>query len=209
MGIVLSGIQIGLALSILLGPIFFALIQAGVEQGIRAGTMVGAGIWISDILFILMVYFSANYITEIVASDYFVSVLGYGGFLILVVVGLGTLMSKPPSLADQDNPDIRNATYWALWLKGFLINTINPFTFFFWISMMSTVVIDGDYSRQQALLFFGSILATIIVTDFTKVVLAKQIRRWLKDKHILLLRRISGSALIIFGVVLLIRVLIN
>lgn len=71
--------------------------------------------------------------------------------------------------------------------------------------MMGATVGDKEYSRQEALLFFGAILFTIIITDFAKVALAKYIRRWMTLNHILWFRRISGSALIVFGFVLLIR----
>jgi threonine/homoserine/homoserine lactone efflux protein len=51
-------------------------------------------------------------------------------------------------------------------------------------------------------------LGTIVVTDLLKVLLAKRIRYSLRPVHLLWLRRISGAALIAFGVVLLVRVLL-
>lgn len=130
--------------------------------------------------------------------------LGIAGGIILVAVGIGTLLSKPP---DWDSGSIipSKASYFSLWLKGFLVNTVNPFTFFFWISMMGATVGDKEYSRQEALVFFTAIITTIVITDVAKVLLAKYIRQWMTFKHIVWLRRISGSALIIFGVVLVIR----
>ena len=56
MNILIEGIKVGLILCFLIGPIFFALVQTGVEEGLRAGTAVGLGIWISDLIFILGVY---------------------------------------------------------------------------------------------------------------------------------------------------------
>ena len=47
-----EGILYGLTLTILLGPIFVALTQTGIEKGITAGILVGSGIWISDIVII-------------------------------------------------------------------------------------------------------------------------------------------------------------
>ena len=42
----LIGLQYGLFLSILVGPLLVALVQTGFEQGMRAGFMVGLGIWL-------------------------------------------------------------------------------------------------------------------------------------------------------------------
>ena len=58
-------------------------------------------------------------------------------------------------------------------------------------------------------LFLGGILGTIMVTDFTKVILAKQIRQFLKPVHVLWLRKISGSVLLIFGIGILLQVFFN
>ncbi len=204
MQIIFNGIQVGLLLAILLGPIFFALIQTGVERGLRAGTMVGLGIWISDILFIAITYAGLNYITPLRESENFIFYVGWIGGLVLIGVGITTLLTKPPGW-EAGSIIPTKASYLSLWLKGFLVNTLNPFTFAFWITMMSTTVGDQGYNRQEAILFFGSILSTIIITDFSKVALAKYIRKWLTAKHIPWIRRISGGALVVFGVVLMIR----
>ena len=203
----LEGIKFGLVLCILVGPLFFALVQAGVEEGFRAGAAVGLGIWISDFLFMVGVYLGLAYITQIIELANFPLYLGIGGSIILVVFGLGTLASKPPSF-NSANISIRSSSYFSLILKGFLINTINPFTVFFWMGLMSTVIIKSELSHSDAMIFFAGILGTIILTDSAKVLFAKKIRRKLRPVHVLWLRRISGAALIIFGVVLLARVLV-
>ena len=202
-----KGIQIGLLLAILMGPLLIALVQAGVEQGIRAGTAIGLGIWLSDLLFILGVYYGLSYVQQIVAWEYFSLTLGIAGSLILVIFGLGTLLSKPPDL-DFGDGSSNKESYWKLWLKGFLINTINPFTVVFWLGLISSILLQENTSPVQAYLFLGGILGTIVFTDFAKVVLAKRIRTRLRPIHVLWLRRISGIALLVFGLGILIRVFV-
>lgn len=204
MQLIFKGIQAGLVLALLLGPIFFALIQTGVERGMRAGLILGLGVWVSDFMYIASVYAGLNYITQWTQSESFMLYLGIAGGIILISIGIGTLLSKPPDWGQKMIVSTQ-ASYLSLWVKGFLVNTINPFTVFFWVSMMGATVGDKEYSRQEALFFFGAILFTIIVTDFAKVALAKYIRRWMTFNHILWFRRISGCAIIVFGVVLLIR----
>jgi len=209
MDLIWEGIKFGLALSILIGPIFFAIVQAGVEEGARAGTMVGLGIWVSDLLFIIAVYYSLSYINQVASSDQFALYLGVGGSIVLAAFGLGALLTAPKVGAGPQwtKYTVRKSSYFSHWLKGFLINTVNPFTFFFWIGVASTVVVDGDLTQQEAIYFFSGILGTIIITDFIKALLAKRIRRVLRPVHLMWLRRISGGALIVFAVVLLVRVL--
>lgn len=202
-----KGIQLGLALSIITGPILFALIQAGVERGFRAGAALGAGIWISDLLFIITVFMSSAFLDSIVSNDGVLRWLGIFGSIILILIGLGTLLSKPPKMKYVAEISTPRSPYYLLWLKGFAINTFNPFTFFFWISVMTGVVLAQNLDQSDTTLFFSGILGTIILTDLMKVILAKHIRRFLKRKHLIWLRRIAGIALLIFGIVLLARVL--
>jgi threonine/homoserine/homoserine lactone efflux protein len=207
MDVLFDGIKMGFLLAILVGPLFFALVQTGVEEGFRAGAMVGAGIWVSDASFVVLVYSGLSYIRQIVEGEAFTVTVGIGGSIILVVFGLGALLVKPPAFQLGSSNPTRHTPYYKLWLRGFLINTVNPFTIFFWMGLMSTLLIRDNISGGDAVVFFAGLLGTIVVTDVLKVVLAKRIRKWMKYKHVLLMRRVSGAALLIFGVILLLRVL--
>lgn len=207
----LDGIKYGFLLAIMLGPIFFALIQAGVERGFRSGAMVGLGIWISDALFILAVIFGIHILQAITNWPGFELTFGIVGAIILVLAGIGTVAKRPAPIAveaAERNKKIEAKTYLGLWVKGFLINTINPFTFFFWIGMAGIVVAGERYDTTGVYAFFTGIFFTIVVTDILKVLLAKSIRKSLQYKHVVWLRKISGVALVVFGVMLLLRVLV-
>jgi len=210
MSLLLNGIVWGLALSILMGPILFTLVQTGIERGFRAALMIGIGVWVSDILFIGSLYSSVQYLQDITEWDGFKLYLGIIGGIILIGIGSGTLFSKPPDFEVYKKGRKKfSESYFALWLKGFLINTINPFTVLFWVGIMSTVVVKDNLNFWQASLFLGGILGTIIFTDLLKVILAKKIRKYFQPKYILLMRRISGSALVIFGIILIVRVVLD
>lgn len=202
-----EGIKVGLLLSLLAGPILFTLLQAGIEKGLRAGLAVGSGIWVSDVLFIVAVYFGLSYVKHFVSGPAFALTLGVVGGILLIIFGVGSLFSKPLQGIPQQ-PASMGAKHWTgLWLKGFLINTINPFTFFFWIGIAGRVVIDGGLSPQQSFQYFAGIVGTIVLTDSLKVALAKRIRHFLRPHHLLWMRRIAGIGLIGFGIALMVRVL--
>ncbi|TXB62405.1 LysE family translocator [Phaeodactylibacter luteus] len=209
MNLILEGVKVGMILCFLIGPIFFAIVQAGVEEGFRAGAMLGLGIWVSDFLFILSVYLGLAYISQVVSGPNFTLYLGIGGSITLAAFGAGALLTAPRTgaLPEWSRQTLRTSSYHSLWLKGFLINTVNPFTFFFWIGVASSMVVEEGLAPLDARFFFGGVLGTIIVTDVLKIVLAKRIRQWLRPVHLLWLRRISGGALILFAIVLLGRTL--
>lgn len=221
MNALFEGFLFGLTLTIMAGPILFALLQAGIEHGFKAGMMVALGVFTSDVLFVAAVYFGLSYIQAVVKMDGFNLTLGIAGGIALILIGLGTYLSKPPSMPSDDffsekeiqedlseAADKNNFSYFKLLLKGFLVNTLNPFTFFFWGVIAAGKLAESGFSENEFFLFFGAILFVIITSDTLKVYLAKVIRKYLKPKNILLVRRVSGIAFMIFGIVLIIRVMV-
>lgn len=208
MSILLQGIYAGLLLAILVGPLVVALIQASLEQGTKAGIMVGLGIWLSDLLFVITVYFGMSYIDQLIKWPYFELTVGVVGAVVLFGAGVGTLMTKPV-LLDGSQEVLQGAKgSLALSIKGFLINTINPFTFFFWIAIMTGVVLKNNFDTSQASIYFAGILGTIIFTDALKIFLAKKIRHRLTSHHLWQVRKVAGVMLILFAIILIVRVLI-
>ena len=208
MDALISGILHGCALSILTGPLLFTLVQTSIEEGFRAGMGVGSGIWISDVLFVLAAFFGVTYITNWMTWEGFNLTLGIVGGLILIGTGLGLVLVKPPHFHDYSKFGIRYNSYFSLVIKGFLINTVNPFTFAFWF--LYTVPLVAEFKNPNASVFFYSgILGTIILTDALKVALAKSIQKKLKPSVVLWMRRLAGGLLVIFGIVLMIRVIFD
>lgn len=202
-----NGILVGLALAILVGPILFSLIQRSIEQGVKAGLWVALGIWISDVLFIGGIMVGVAHITKVVESPLFEPILGILGGLVLIGIGAGMFISKPATNIEEATTGIEVlSSEWRLWLEGFLINTINPFSIIFWTSIITARSVETDLFSMSSYFFFGSVLGTIIITDTLKIFLAEKIRIYLQPKHILSMRKISGVALFIFGIAMMIRV---
>ena len=201
-----NGILIGLALAILVGPILFSLIQRSIEQGVKAGLWVAFGIWISDVLFIIGIMFGVTHIAQMIESPLFEPLLGILGGFVLIGIGMAMFISKPvDNLKNSEGIEILSSQ-WRLWFEGFLINTINPFSVIFWTGIITTRSVEMDLFSNSSYLFFGSVLGTIIFTDALKIFLAEKIRTYLQPHHILKMRKISGLALFIFGIAMMIRV---
>lgn len=212
---ILQGAILGVTLSFLIGPVFFALLQTGIEYGFRAGVSYSSGVWLSDFLIILLIYKSMAAIAEVVKSNEFVLYVGIVGAIILIGFGLSSLITKIPNKKNTpeiiDDADSINQPVWKfrlkLFTKGFVINTINPFTIIFWLGVNTVILSKETFTNRQAFLYFGSILLTLVITDLLKILLAKRIGSALKPTYILRMRQIAGILLIISGIVMLIRVL--
>jgi len=202
-GYVLEGIIVGLSLAIMLGPIFIALTQTSLEKGTLAGLLVGLGIWISDIIIIAVAFIFIQTISETFESDAFKFYLGISGGIMLIIFGLVTIYSKFDFNKQRKKHSYRNLI--GYWLKGFLVNTINPFTFIFWLGLISTYIIGRKVPNSDAIILLTTIMVTIIILNTLLVFAAKAVKNILNEKYISWFTKLSGLGLIIFGIFLIIR----
>ncbi len=200
---ILDGIYLGLALAILLGPIFIVLIQSSLEKGARAGMTAAAGIWISDIIIVTLTLMFIKRIDAIVQDPNFIYWMGLIGGLVLIGVGVANIIKK--TSIDLDSHNIKASGWLGFLSKGFLVNTINPFTFIFWLSTITSYVATKQLDIQESQIFAGAIIVTIMVTDTLKVLLAKMIREKINEKTLSIINKVAGTALIIFGFLLMLR----
>jgi threonine/homoserine/homoserine lactone efflux protein len=86
-------------------------------------------------------------------------------------------------------------------IKGFIVNTLNPAVILFWIATLS--VANSHYKNQPSLtlVFFTGVLFTTFSTDMIKALLAYKLRRFLDDKTISILNKSVGILIIISGII--------
>ncbi len=201
-----QGIIWGLSLSFLIGPLLFSIVDASLERGFRAGLSVAAGIWISDVLFAVGVHGGIKVLASIAASPDFKFWAGIAGGILLIGFGVTSLITRQtrrvPVLVLIKSPK----SYFSYFLRGFLINTINPGTLFFWLSITGAVIIPNGWNSAETWWFFTGMLGTLVIADTLKAYGAKLLRRVLLPAHTRQLQRGIGLLLIIFGVSLVIRV---
>lgn len=197
-----EGVLLGLLLAVMVGPIMITIIQSCLKGGKVAGFEVGIGIWISDFLILGLVYFGIIKLSEVAFGFSFGSILKYLGALIFMTIGLFVAIRKYKDfrVAETKTSLVEHGKYM---LKGFLVNTINPFTFIFWISVVGSRIIPRNLTDSQSYIFLGSILFMIILSDSLKVLLSDWIRTQMKFKYLVYTQRIAGVCLFLFGIYLL------
>lgn len=205
MEFITEGILLGLFLAISMGPIFVTLTQASIEKGAMAGLTVGFGVWVSDIIILGFSLLTIGRINKVVNGESFQFWMGASGAIVLFIFGLMLIFKKPVMSEDQEMISMKN--FATLFTKGFLINTINPFTFIFWLSVLSTYMIGRKISQQDLSILLFTIMCMIIFSDSVKVFLAKSIRKEIEYKHLVIISRAAGIGLIIFAGVMLYRVM--
>ena len=191
-----EGVSMGLLLSLLIGPVFFALISSSMQHGFRYAAILALGILVSDSLYGFLTYFGVSFLAN---AALFEAMLGYAGGLILIGFGISSLMKKQQEGSEsglQDPPQAKKRNAFA---KGFSINGINPFVLLFWISIASLVSLKDSWSRSQILAYYLGILLTVFGTDLLKAFVAKQLGRFVTPRLLGLLNKGVGVTLIFYG----------
>jgi hypothetical protein len=86
-----EGISMGLVLSAMIGPVFFALIQNSLEHGFRYAAVLALGILLSDLIYVVVTYFSISLLAQ---YPFFEIGLGYAGGAVLIGFGISTILKK-------------------------------------------------------------------------------------------------------------------
>ncbi len=202
MFIALNGIQFGILLAFLVGPVFFTIIQTSVEKGFWNGALVAIGVSISDVLYVTICYFGLFQFLNDPKSK---TNMAYIGGAILIAFGLYHLLVKAPrsKMVSFHAAAARQPLKYIL--KGFVINGITPMVFIFWIGTISFATVEFHYSTGfEFFVFFGALLSTVLVADITKAFLADKLRRLITHRFLMIMNIVIGIFLIGFGIRLLV-----
>ena len=200
----IQGLIAGFALSFLMGPLFFMLLRIGIEHGFRPTMVYCSGVWVSDFFYILATYFGVSYVTALTEIDGFKIYIGVLGGGLLIVFGIAAMLVKPPKI-DDENLILTKTSPFALFARGFAINTFNPGTVFFWLILSSKLSSEKGITYIDASVFYGGLYTMLIATDALKALLAKKIQERITPELLAKVRIGLGVVLIIFGIVLIIR----
>ncbi len=194
--IILKGIQFGIVLTFLVGPVFFAIIQTGAEKGFVKGALVALGVSVSDAFYVVVCYLG---LIQLIESPAFRDKMAYVGGGILIVFGLYHLIVKSrksiaPAVAAAESSSYRYV------LKGFFINAFSPMVPILWIGYISVASIDlGLVKDSEFVVFFAAMLATVLLTDLAKAYLAGKVAAFITPYRMMWMNIIVGIALMIYG----------
>ncbi|MEY3564560.1 MAG: hypothetical protein RJA23_730 [Bacteroidota bacterium] len=195
---VFEGIKLGLLLSMMIGPVFFALLTTSLDHGFRQAAILALGVFFSDLVYVLLSYLGVHLLSQIPSAEKY---LGLVGGLFLLGFGINFIVKKVP-LPDPDKvvplPKKRKA-----FLKGFGINGINPFVLLFWLSIASMVSIKSAWMFSDRILFYVSLLGTIFGIDLLKAFLAGRLRRFLSPTGKKVIQVFAGLLICYFGIKML------
>lgn len=202
--LIYQAIVIILLLTFSFGPAFFALINSGIKYGYKTGSFLAIGVIISDfflcLLVCVLVHFGmANLLHSEKAQTFFAII----GGIILIVFGAFFFKKIPVKTDDVIEIENQLPSPKLMFLKGFFLNIFNPTVWLLWLANVTAISKTLDYSILKMIVFFSIVLAAVLLVELFKVKLAGKIKNYLTDKIMMVVNYITGSALMVFGLILI------
>lgn len=200
-------------LSILIGPVFFVLLETSIKKGAKQAILIDIGVLLSDILYLIAAYFFSESINERLEQN---SYIKYVGAAIFIVIGTVSIIKKKSPQkgktidvdqleevdVESEGPVLRVRHYFALIAKGMGLNAINPGVLVYWIGASTYASEHLHLQSNQIIYYFASTLGTMFAVDVLKIYFASKLQNKLTPKTLDRMSVIVGIVLIFFGVVL-------
>ncbi|MCZ2458406.1 MAG: LysE family translocator [Chitinophagales bacterium] len=195
----LKGITFGLLLNLSVGPVLFSIIKQSLSSGHKGGLAFAFGVSASDITLVLISNVFTELFRNMIAHK---DIIGIAGCAFLISLGVYLLFFKKVEATPEGKQVMKFSAgdYVRIFFSGYLMNTLNPAVFIFWITTSTAVI---THTIQQRIIIFATCLALTLGGDILKVMLAGKIRNRLTPHNIHIINRISGMILIGFGIALI------
>lgn len=198
---IIKGLLLGMVMAVSVGPTLFAILKYSLHHSYKAGVAFIIGVSMSDLIFVLLANFAANWLELLIQFE---APIAYAGGAILILIGLiGFFKPFVPRRPRHLPTEISRSRFLTIWGSGFLINSFNPGVFITWL-VAAAATAHADHLYRIAL--FGSCLGLILCLDVVKVFLADAIRKRLTLRRMFYLQKISALCLAGIGVVLILSI---
>jgi threonine/homoserine/homoserine lactone efflux protein len=193
-----------LLLTFSFGPAFFALINTGIKHGYRTGAFLASGVVLSDLflclLVIVLVHFGMSNLLHSEETQTFFAIIGG---VVLIVFGAFFFRKTNVKTDETIEIDVQLPSPSMMLLKGFFLNLFNPTVWLLWLANVTAISKTLEYSMIKMIIFFSIVLGAVLLIELFKVKLAGKIKAYLTNRVMTIINYVTGSALIIFGLLLI------
>lgn len=195
--LLVNGLVTGLILTSMIGPITLTILRYGVVVDHRAGMAVAAGTWASDVCFILPTYALTAVLERWLAGPGVREGLYIAGGLGLLVVG--ALLVRKAGDGEVTVPGLTRRRYGQAFMAGFLVNSLSPFTLFFWLG----VAVFLRAGEGWAGWYYLGVMLALVAGDTTKAWLSPRLAVRIAAHRFRWLEVVAGGAVILSGGIVL------
>jgi threonine/homoserine/homoserine lactone efflux protein len=189
------GFLTGMVMSMMLGTVFFALVQNSIDYGFRTGVFISIGVITSDVILITLSWFNTELIPKGGTTDLVVRICGA---VFLLLYGLSNLLKKEKAAY----PKTENKQLLKYMSMGFLLNILNPGNYIGWLAITTQLKTVARYEVPKAALYFAGALGAIFLMECLIAWSASFLKPYITEQFLRLVNRLIGVLFIAFGIAL-------
>ncbi|HEY4228217.1 MAG TPA: LysE family transporter [Candidatus Limnocylindrales bacterium] len=197
----LRGLIIGFTIAAAVGPITLLVIRRTIAHGGRYGFASGLGVATADATYAAVAAFGLTAITSVLVSGH--TVLGIVGGAVIAIMGIRTIRSRPTGpAADAERPGLAGA-----FASIYALTMTNPLTIVLYAGVFAGIgLVAGSSFIDAAVLtlaaWLGSTAWWVILCS-----IVGWARGRVSTTPLLWVNRVSGAALVVFGIAAIVSVL--
>lgn len=201
---IFEGLFFGFVLSFMLGPSFFLILETSIKEGIRSALFLDLGVFLSDVLYIYVAMHFFSQRDSIMEHEHSITLITG---VLLVLFGLFQFFRKKQHLKPHEHAEIihTKSKIAGLFLKGFLINLINPTILLYWFGMIFVGYSKNGFDSNEMIVFLCAIMTAFFSIDVLKIIGARQLKKVVTPDFMHHLNRAIGVILMIFGLVMMVK----
>lgn len=191
----IRGFVIGLTIAAAVGPITLLVIRRTIDHGGWYGFASGLGVATADATYAAIAAFGLTAVTSVLVSGQVL--LGIVGGAVIVIMGIRTMLSRPTGPAvDAERPGVAGA-----FASIYALTMTNPLTIVLYAGVFAGIGLVAGSSFVDAAVvtlaaWLGSTLWWVVLCSIVGWARAR-----VSSRALLRVNRLSGAALVVFGVV--------
>ncbi len=182
-------------MSMMLGTVFFALVQNSIDYGFRTSVFISIGVITSDVILIVLSWFNTELIPKGGTTDLVVRICGA---VFLLLYGLSNLLKKEKAAY----PQTEKKQLLKFVSMGFLLNILNPGNYIGWLAVTTQLKTVVKYEVSEATFYFAGALSAIFLLECLISWSASFLKPYITDQFLRLVNRLIGVLFIAFGIAL-------
>jgi len=204
-----EGVVYGLVLMLVVGPSFFYLIRVSLKKGLLRASSFAFGIMVSDLLIISAILLGLSRFLE---NESYQTVASLLAGVVIMILGLRNLTArhqKEEGFLLQAEKEEESGFFkklaqrigvFTFFLKGLLINGLNPFTVVLWVTVLASVTARHEYTTADFSLFTAGLLSVIVTADILKAYFANRLSKLINPKTLQIIDKVLGIIFILLSI---------
>ena len=188
---------LGVSLAAPIGPVKATLLNTGIKNGFFHAWIFGIGALITDIMYMLMVFFG---VAQFIDSPILKTILWSFGCFVLIYTGVENLLTL--NKIKMDFKIGKTIRFRQSFLFCFFMAMLNPLTILFWLVIYGSILAGtaGTLTWYQIIIYSIAILFGISLVDFIMAFISSVARKLLNTNLLRSISIISSIAMIGFGI---------